>query len=285
MATMRAIKTRRESIKSTQQITNAMKLVATVKLQKSKSRAENTKPYFEHMYRTISSILARTVNTDHPYIVGNDSRTKAIIAVSSNRGLAGGYNSNIVKLVMGSSIDTENDIIYAVGGKGRDAFIRKGVKHVIDYSDCIENPVYQDAKVLCDELLKAYNDGAIGEIYLVYTSFVNTVVHEPALMRLLPVDMDALNEDVELDNIPMNYEPDETQALGFLIPNYITSMIYGAFNEAVASENGARMQAMDSATNNAEEMIGKLTVQYNRARQGAITQELTEIIAGAGAIE
>ncbi len=284
MATMRAIKNRRESIKSTQQITNAMKLVATVKLQKSKSRAENTKPYFEHMYKTVSSILSRTMNADHPYLTESECKKKAIIAVTSNRGLAGGYNSNIIKLVMGSDIDKNEDVIYAVGNKGRDAFIRKGCKNVVDYSDCIENPEYEDARVLADELLKAFSEGAIGEIYIAYTSFINTVVHEPKLIRLLPVDTDALEKDEDADNIPMNYEPGETDALNFLIPKYISSMIYGAFTEAVASENGARMQAMDSATNNAEEMIDKLTVQYNRARQGAITQELTEIIAGANAI-
>ncbi len=284
MATMRAIKTRRESIKSTQQITNAMKLVATVKLQKSKSRAENTKPYFECMYKTVSSILARTIDTDHPFLKESECKKKAVIAITSNRGLAGGYNSNIVKLVMNSGIDAEEDVIYAVGHKGRDAFIRKGCKNVIDYSECIENPVYEDAQALGDELLKAFSDGAIGEIYMAYTSFKNTVVHEPKLIKLLPVDMDMIDKTEETDNIPMNYEPSEQSVLDFLIPKYICSMIYGAFNESVASENGARMQAMDSATNNAEDMIDKLTVQYNRARQGAITQELTEIIAGADAI-
>lgn len=283
MATMRAIKTRRESIKSTQQITNAMKLVATVKLQKSKSRAENTKPYFEYMYKTVSSILSKTKNIDHPYINGGESSKKAVIAVTSNRGLAGGYNSNIVKLVMGSDINPEEDVIYAVGHKGRDAFIRKGCKNVVDYSECIENPEYVDAQVLGAELLKAYADGAIGEIYIAYTSFVNTVVHEPKLIRLLPVDAGAFEEE-KTDDIPMNYEPSESEALDLLIPKYVCSIIYGGLLESVASENGARMQAMDSATNNAEEMIDKLTVQYNRARQGAITQELTEIIAGANAI-
>lgn len=285
MATMRAIKNRRESIKSTQQITNAMKLVATVKLQKSKARAENTKPYFEHMYKTVSSILSRTKNADHPYLKESECRKKAVIAVTSNRGLAGGYSSNIIRLVTNCSIDKEEDVIYAVGHKGRDAFIRKGCKNVIDYSDCIENPEYEDAKALADELLKAFSEEAVGEIYIAYTSFINTVVHEPKLIRLLPVGLDYLAKEEETENIPMDYESGEDRTMDFLIPKYITSMIYGAFTESVASENGARMQAMDSATNNAEEMIDKLTVQYNRARQGAITQELTEIIAGANAID
>lgn len=285
MATMRAIKNRRESIKSTQQITNAMKLVATVKLQKSKARAENTKPYFEHMYKTVSSILSRTKNADHPYLKESECRKKAVIAVTSNRGLAGGYSSNIIRLVTNCGIDKEEDVIYAVGHKGRDAFIRKGCKNVIDYSDCIENPEYEDAKALADELLKAFSEEAVGEIYIAYTSFINTVVHEPKLIRLLPVGLDYLAKEEETENIPMDYESGEDRTMDFLIPKYITSMIYGAFTESVASENGARMQAMDSATNNAEEMIDKLTVQYNRARQGAITQELTEIIAGANAID
>ena len=152
-----------------------------------------------------------------------------------------------------------------------------------DYSDVIEEPIYADAMRISDDLLKAFAEGEIGEIYLAYTAFKNTVSHIPTLLKLLPVDTDGI-EDVDGDKALMNFEQDEEEALNMLIPKYITSLIYGGMVEAVASENGARMQAMDSATSNAEEMIEKLSLQYNRARQGSITQELTEIIAGAEAI-
>ena len=136
-------------------------------------------------------------------------------------------------------------------------------------------------------MLKAFTDGEIGEIYLAYTSFKNTVVHVPTLIKLLPVDKSLANADnnKQADTTPMNYEPEEGEALDMIIPKYVCSLIYGALVEAVASENGARMQAMDNATSNAEEMISDLSLKYNRARQGSITQELTEIIAGANAIE
>ena len=134
-------------------------------------------------------------------------------------------------------------------------------------------------------MLDAFTSGEVGEIYLAYTSFKNTVVHEPKLIKLLPVDADAMKQDgEETDNTPMNYEPGEEEALNLIIPKYVCSLIYGAMVEAVASENGARMQAMDSATSNAEEMISDLSLKFNRARQASITQELTEIIAGANAI-
>jgi F-type H+-transporting ATPase subunit gamma len=147
----------------------------------------------------------------------------------------------------------------------------------------MNGPIYADAKELSEVLLERFEKGEVGEIYLAYTVFKNTVTHVPTMLKLLPVEIEA-KDATETDNIPMNYEPDEEEALGMIIPKYITSLIYGAMMEAVASENGARMQAMDSATSNAEEMIQKLELDYNRARQGSITQELTEIIAGAQAI-
>ena len=146
-------------------------------------------------------------------------------------------------------------------------------------------PSYDDAAELCKKVLADYTNGTIGEIYLVYTHFKNTVVHEPKLMKLLPIEFDEEELGAAAEaNVLMNYEPNETEALDMIIPKYVTSLFYGALVEAVASENGARMQAMDSATSNAEDMISDLTLKYNRARQGSITQELTEIIAGASAI-
>ena len=287
MASMRDIKRRKASIQSTGQITKAMKLVSTVKLQKSRNKAESSKPYFNLMYETIAAMLKRSGNMDHKYLRAGDSKKKAVIAITSNRGLAGGYNNNIVKLISGDPALPKEDVkLYVIGRKGRDGLARKGYEVVKDYSEVINEPLYQDAADLTKELLEAFGRNEIGEIYLAYTSFKNTVVHIPKLVKLLPFTMEeqAGGSEENKAQALMNYEPNPEEVLDRIIPNYMSSLIYGALLEAVASENCARMTAMDSATNNAEEMIGKLELQYNRARQGSITQELTEIIAGANAI-
>ncbi|MFQ9510642.1 MAG: ATP synthase F1 subunit gamma [Lachnospiraceae bacterium] len=284
MASMRDIKRRRDSITSTEQITKAMKLVATVKLQKARAKAENSKPYFDFMYATVSSMLTKSGNISHRYLKAGDMGKTAVLTITSNRGLAGGYNSNISKLITDGKFSKEELLIYAIGKKGRESLERRGYEIVADYSDVINEPLYKDAMDISEELLKGFSEGKIREIYLAYTSFKNTVSHIPTMIKLLPVDVDLSKVDPSEQLTPMNYEPGEEEALNVIIPKYMTSLIYGALLECVASENGARMAAMDSATSNAEEMIQELSLEYNRARQGSITQELTEIIAGAEAI-
>ncbi|MDE5931289.1 MAG: ATP synthase F1 subunit gamma, partial [Lachnospiraceae bacterium] len=274
MASMRDIKRRKGSIQSTQQITKAMKLVSTVKLQRAKQRAEQSKAYFNCMYETVTSVLAKTGNLNHPYLNGGESAKKAVIVITSNRGLAGGYNSNIVKLVTKQSDFKKEDLrIYAVGKKGKDALNRYGYEIVEEDSDIIEEPLYVDAMALSSRVLEAYTKGEVGEIYLAYTAFKNTVVHEPTLLKLLPVEQEKKEEKAQEKESKalMSFEPNDDEALEMIIPKYVTSLIYGGLIEAVASENGARMQAMDSATSNAEEMIDHLSLMYNRARQGSIT--------------
>ena len=291
MASMRDIKRRKESITSTSQITKAMKLVSTVKFQKDKDHAEETKPYFQKMYETVSHMLASVGDQcSHPLLrkVEKDGPIKkGVILITSNRGLAGGYNSNIVKLVTRGDFDKEQTVIYPVGTKGLDAMKRLGYHCEGDYSEVINKPMFCDAVSLGKTVMTALEQGDIDEVYLAYTVFKNSVTQIPTLMKILPVDPEqAKPEEEETKNakVLMNYEPGEEETLGYIIPLYMNSLIFGAMAEAVASENGARMQAMDSATSNAEEMIETLGLQYNRARQAAITQELTEIVAGASAI-
>lgn len=291
MASMRDIKRRKESITSTSQITKAMKLVSTVKFQKAKDHAEETKPYFQKMYETVSHMLASVGDQcSHPLLrkVEKDGPIKkGVILITSNRGLAGGYNSNIVKLVARGDFDKEQTVIYPVGTKGLDAMKRLGYHCEGDYSEVINKPMFCDAVSLGKTVMTALEQGDIDEVYLAYTVFKNSVTQIPTLMKILPVDPEqAKPEEEETKNakVLMNYEPGEEETLGYIIPLYMNSLIFGAMAEAVASENGARMQAMDSATSNAEEMIETLGLQYNRARQAAITQELTEIVAGASAI-
>ena len=292
MASMRDIKRRKESVQSTGQITKAMKLVSSVKLQKAKVGAEVSKPYFDTMYETVADMIAKSAQMSHPFLQKSQSEKKAVITITSNRGLAGGYNSNIVKLVVKDERFNKDDtVIYAVWTKGRDSLSRQGYDIAGDYSEAINEPLYSDAMEIGKELLSKFTSGEIGEIYLAYTIFKNTVVQIPTMIKLLPIDAeDIVSEQEEepespLDKITlMNYEPEPEEALDAIIPKYVNSLIYGGLVESHASENGARMQAMDSATSNAEDMISDLSLKYNRARQASITQELTEIIAGASAI-
>lgn len=292
MASMRDIKRRRTSIQSTSQITKAMKLVSTVKLQKAKGRAEETKPYFDKMYETVSRMLShsgtaggflqKTVKADAP-------PQKGVIVISSNRGLAGGYNSNIVKLITQGDFDKENTILYPVGRKAMESLQRQGYTCKGNFSEVMNHPLFSDAVTIGKTVMSALEQGDIDEVYLAYTVFKNTVTQVPTLIKILPFgerDIPAVEKEDEVQGATaiMNYEPTEEETLGYIIPLYMNSLIFGALTESVASENGARMQAMDSATSNAEEMIDTLGLQYNRARQAAITQELTEIVAGASAI-
>ncbi len=286
MASMRDIKRRKSSIQSTQQITKAMKLVSTVKLQKAKLHAEATDPYFNHMYQTVTSILAKSGNINHPYLTSGASDKIAVVVITSNRGLAGGYNANVTKLVTTNQelLPKDKVEVFCIGSKGREALERNGYHIKEDHSQIMEAPTYEDAAAVCARVLDEFTKGEIGQIYLAYTHFKNTVVHVPKLMKLLPVEFSEEEIQAADDKLIMNYEPNVEEALDLIIPKYVTSIFYGALVEALASENGARMQAMDSATSNAEDMISDLSLKYNRARQGSITQELTEIIAGAEAI-
>ncbi|MBR4767512.1 MAG: ATP synthase F1 subunit gamma [Lachnospiraceae bacterium] len=277
MASMREIKRRRESIASTEQITKAMKLVATVKLQKARSRAESGKPYMREMHAAIRFILAHSENHTHPFLKETEGGRKALVLISSNRGLAGGFNSNLIRLAE-NRFPKEETLLYTMGKKGHDALKNHGYEIAVDASEVVNAPLYQDAVKVTETLLEWYQEGRISEIYLEYTEFKNTVVHEPKIIRLLPVERD----DEETVVTPMNFDPDDDEVISNLIPQYMSALVFGALLESVASENGARMTAMDAATDNAEEMIQELSVAYNRARQSAITQELTEIIAGSG---
>ena len=290
MASMRDIKRRRESIQSTEQITKAMMLVATVKLQKARQKAEASRPYTNALYRTVGEILRRTDETAHKYLRHPEAGKKAVILVTGNRGLAGGYNMNVVRQVLDGPFDPENTVVYTIGKKGQEMLRARGYACADDWSEVVNAPLYKDAIAITQTILDRFETGEISEIWLAYTEFKNTVVHVPKCVRMIPVAAEdehvasAMAEEREESLLPMNYEPNDEEVLNRLIPQYMASVLYGALLQAVASENGARMTAMDNATDNAEEMIDKLGLQYNRARQGSITQELTEIIAGRNAV-
>ena len=306
MASMKEIKRRRDSIISTSQITKAMKLVATVKLQKTKQIATDSIPYFNVMYDTMASVLKKSASVNNKYIKNVKDGKKGLVVISSNRGLAGGYNSNIVREILKEdsqyNFTKDNTIVYSIGNKVKEALLRKGFSIEAEFNECLDNPDINVAKDVSKYILNDYVDGKISEIYLVYTYFKNTLVHIPRILKLLPLNIeDRIDDNEDLyskkdmykaykseyendDKLVMNFEPEDELILNMLIPQYITSLLYGGMTSSIASENGARMTAMDAATNNANEIIENLSVKYNRARQGAITQEITEIVAGANAI-
>ncbi|ONI41573.1 ATP synthase F1 subunit gamma [Candidatus Epulonipiscium fishelsonii] len=285
MASLQDIKSRSKSINSTKQITNAMKLVATAKLTKSKDLALKSRPFFNKMQETIHSIASNAGPINMPLLKANASPTKVYIVLAGDRGLAGGYNANVCKLVMRNITNKDEAKIITVGKKTLDQFKTKGYNVIHSVTGISETPTYKDAKLIADYVIDIFGKGDIGEVYLAYTSFVSTIQQEPTMIRLLPLDINQVDkvESTEPKDLLL-YEPSAEDVLGYVIPRYIADVTFGGLVEAGASEQGARMTAMDSATENAEEMIEKLDIEYNRARQAAITQELTEIVAGAEAL-
>jgi F-type H+-transporting ATPase subunit gamma len=286
MASIRNIKRRIRSVNSTSQITKAMKLVSTAKMQKAKRNLEETRPFFLKMQNTISSIVNGSKGITHSYLKERELKKAIYIVMASDRGLAGGYNANVCKLALKHMEQKQNVEVITIGKRPRDFFNRR--KHSIydSYVGISENPKYAHAARVGDTILDLYISQEIDEVYLVYTAFRSTIQQEPIIKKLLPIDISQFAETNQTKKRTlMNYEPSPEGVLDYVIPKYIKSVIYGAMVESAASEQGARMTAMDSATENAMEIIDRLTVQYNRARQASITQEITEIVGGSEALK
>ncbi len=288
MASMRDIKRRIKSVNSTQQITKAMNLVAASKLQKAKLRQQQTKPYFTQTQKVIASVVNNSKGITHPFLTEREGKKIAIITLTSDRGLCGGYNSNISKETYSFIQEREDVSLITVGTKSRDYFKRRNVNILESFTAISENPHYEDAAKIGRIVLDLYTNGEIDEVHLAYTEFESTISHIPKITRILPVDTSEFEADEEKEKSShalMRYEPGEEEVLNFLIPQYVNTIIYGALVEAATCEQAARMVSMDSATDNADGMISSLNLVYNRARQGAITQEITEIVSGANALK
>ena len=288
MASLKDIKGRIKSIDSTKQITNAMNLVATAKLTKNKEAALKSRTYFRMMQDTIQSIVGSTQNLNMPLLKANGSSKKTYIVLAGDKGLCGGYNANISKLVMRDIKNKDEANLILVGRKAKEQFRSKGYESQKEYLGVSQDPAYAVAKEIADVVIEQFGKGEVGEVYLAYTKFVSTIQHEPEMIRLLPVDINKINDEKQSDARPKDllvYEPSPEEVLDYVLPRYLADVIYGGMVEAAASEQGARMSAMDTATENAAEMIDKLNIKYNRARQAAITQELSEIVGGAEALK
>jgi len=270
-----------------------MKLISASKLKKARAQLEETLPYFDKVRETIAEILAHSGDVESRYFnIGNDQSggRKAYIIITGDKGLAGGYNSNIKKLAEQAIGDNkENALLLVAGNSGRSYFIKKNYNVHTEFDYAVQNPTVYRAREIAEIILDLYDRNEVDEVYIVYTQMKSAITLEPKLMKLLPLEIGALREDVNVEDIKIDeqikYEPSPSEVLDVLIPKYIKGIMYGVFVEAFTSEQNARMTAMDSATKNADEMLQKLNLYYNRARQAAITQEITEIVSGAAALE
>ncbi|AVX19549.1 ATP synthase F1 subcomplex gamma subunit [Carboxydocella sporoproducens DSM 16521] len=278
---MRDIKRRIKSIKNTEQITKAMKMVAAAKLRKAQDKVFQARPYARELAGTLSRLAGAALDSTHPLMVKREVKKVAFVVVTADRGLCGGYNANIIRKVR-SEISAFNDVsLICVGRKGRDFFRRIGVPIIAEFTGLGEEARYQDAKLIAETIVDLYLKGEFDEVYVVYTEFFSALTQRPKTIKLLPVEAPA-EEGAKVDYI---YEPNAETVLSALLPKYLNTTMFRAMLEAKASEHGARMTAMGSATDNAKEMIAKLTLNYNRARQAAITKEISEIVGGAAALE
>lgn len=279
---MKDIKRRIKSVESTMQITKAMELVASSKLRKAKEKVENSRPYFNTLYDTMRKISRSTKGLKSQFTVDRDTGKKGYIVVAGDRGLAGGYNSNVLKTAV-SHMDNQKYPVIAVGKKSMDFFNKRGYPLHGKFSSGAESIEVAEIHQISEEAIALYKSGEIDELYIVFTKFVSTLTQEPQIIKLLPLKFD--DEGAAAKSSLTVYEPSPEGVFDYLVPKYIDGIIFGAIVESFASEQGARRTAMESATDNAEDMIGSLQLKYNRARQATITQEISEIVAGAEALK
>lgn len=284
MPSMRDIKRRIKSVKSTQQITKAMKMVAAAKLRKAQEKVLAARPYSRRLKEVLGRLAGASADVSHPLLEVRETKRVGYVVVTADRGLCGGFNANILRM---SNIEMNNQkqevSMIAVGRKSRDFFRRLGRKIDSEFVALGDDLKYFQAKEIAQDVVKAYTEGVYDEVYLVYTEFVSAMTQRPTMIKLLPLETP--EEDANDSQALYIYEPSAEAVLYDLLPKYLETTIYRALLESKASEMGARMTAMSSATDAAADMIGKLTLSFNRARQAAITREISEIVGGAAALE
>ncbi|MDD3027211.1 MAG: ATP synthase F1 subunit gamma [Erysipelotrichaceae bacterium] len=281
MASMQEIKRRIKSVEATRKITKAMELVATSKLRKSRNQLEQLKPFYSNIQQIVAQILSGKRNVyDSKYLVANNVEKSAVIVIASSLGLCGGYNSNIFKLAKQTIKQT--DLVYPIGTKASN-FARKNYGDVNDeYAGLNTSIDYIQLTRLVSSLIRMYEKGEIGAIKILYTEFVNNITFVPHEITLLPVDPSDF-DDVEVTNKDTLFEPNADEVLGKLIEMYLQASVYGYLVESITSENASRRTSMETATDNADELKENLLLKYNQARQTQITNEISEIVAGANA--
>ena len=273
------IKNRIRSMESTKQITKAMEMVAASKLRRAQAQVTNSRPYFEILSATIRSIVATNRELSSPYLQARPVNKVLYIVIAGDRGLAGGYNSNILKMVQ-TEIQGKDAVVLPIGKKAVDFFRSRKIPALTEsYAEAAEVSV-GDCFTISKMLSKAYLAGEFDEVHVAYTNFVSVLSQVPATKKLLPLVAEEMEESPVRTSDTI-YEPNGEETFAAIVPEYLGGVLYGAICESRAAEQAARRSAMDSATQNAEDMIADLSLKFNRARQAAITQEITEIVAGS----
>jgi F-type H+-transporting ATPase subunit gamma len=289
MPSLKAVRIRIASVKSTQKITRAMKLVAAAKLRRAQDAIVAARPYANALAEAVSEVAARAGDSSHPMLGQRPIRRVAVVALTSDRGLCGGFNANVGRTAQRfideklKKREAEEGQVVVVGRKGREYFRRRKVKIAHEFGGAAGDTAVERSREVALTAADDFNAGRVDAVYLAYNEFKSAISQRVVVAPLLPVAPAPLAADASQTDFL--YEPSKTELLSLLLPLYLENQIYRAILESVASEFGARMTAMENATNNATEMIDKLTLQYNRARQAAITKELMEIVGGAEALK
>ncbi|MCA0991230.1 F0F1 ATP synthase subunit gamma [Guptibacillus hwajinpoensis] len=287
MASLRDIKSRITSTKKTKQITKAMQMVSAAKLNRAEMNAKSFVPYMEKIQEVVGSIANGSSGGSHPMLESREVKKTGYVVITSDRGLAGAYNSSVLRHVYRTINERHNSTdeyaIIVAGKVGLSFFKKRGMPVVESIVGLSDQPAFADIKDIASRTVGMFEDGAFDELYLYYNHYVSAIQQDLTERKLLPLT------DIETGGgkslASYEYEPSEEEILETLLPQYAESLIYGALLDAKAAEHASRMTAMRSATDNADDLIGDLTLSYNRARQASITQELTEIVSGAAALE
>ena len=289
MATMREIKGRIRSVTTTQKTTKAMNLVSSSKLARAKAKLVKSTPFFEQMRKVIGNIISVNEDFDHRYFEKRTAKKSLVIVIANDRGLCGGYNNNICKLAaeLGDGLEADGKQVsyFCIGNKSRDFFRRKGSKILDSQNGISENPFYEDAQAITGKILPKYLDGAIDEVYICYTEFVSAITYTPSSVQILPLYEADFADAAEAGANLIKFEPSPYEILDYVVPKFLAAITLEALSTSAASGQAATMTAMDSATENAGNIIDNLNLVYNRARQAAITQEISEIVGGANALQ
>ena len=292
MATTTEIKNRINSVKNTQKITSAMYLISSTKMRKAKSELQKTRPYFDAIEHEIRRIFQSTSDVDSIYFYPEKGRkpaeTYAYLVITADKGLAGSYNYNVIKRAEAEMSKHKKVKLYVVGDFGRRYFMKHGIEIEQSFLYTAQNPTFTRARQICSILMEEYNERRVDEIRIIYSDMENELTSTVKMARLLPFERKSfISNEVDPEEKKVdkeyNFYPSVNVVLDNIMNGYIAGKIYGALVDSFSAEQNARMNAMSSANNNAEELLADLSIQYNRVRQAAITQEITEVAAGAKA--
>ena len=286
MKNMGDIKHSMRAISDTEQITKAMHLISTSKMKKALSNYEKNRYHFDHVQAGLKDILAHTTELSHPYVKHSEGGAAAFVVIAADKGLCGGYNHNVLNFALSEMKKNKQQYILTVGQEARAFFERKGYMVDVEFLHIAQNPSLYNARNITDDILELYDTGVMEEVYVVYTKFYSPLKQEPQIIQLLPVE-ESNFEEIATEykySADLSFHPSVKEVFDRMVPQYIVGLMYGCLVQAYASEQSARMTAMENATENADEMLAKLSMEYNRARQSNITNEISEIIGAMEAL-